>query len=101
VASDGGIHIAALGGVWLTAVFGFAGLSLTPDGPALDPRLPPDWTSLGFRFQWRGRSIKIRIDQTDRCIDAVLETGEPMALFIVRKQYKLIAGQTVRVSIQP
>jgi hypothetical protein len=28
VAIDGGVHIAALGGVWLTAVFGFAGLSL-------------------------------------------------------------------------
>ena len=27
-ALDGGIHIAALGGVWLTAVFGFAGLTL-------------------------------------------------------------------------
>ena len=34
VAIDGGVHIAALGGVWLTAVFGFAGLSLRSDGVA-------------------------------------------------------------------
>ena len=99
VAIDGGIHIAALGGIWLTAVFGFAGLSLTPDGPAIDPRLPSGWTSLGFRFQWRGRSLKIRIDQTERHIEAVLETGEPMTLFIVRQPHRLIAGQALHVSI--
>jgi trehalose/maltose hydrolase-like predicted phosphorylase len=29
-----GVHIAALGGVWLTAVFGFAGLSMHGDGIA-------------------------------------------------------------------
>src|SRR5512132_402012 len=28
----GGLHMAALGGTWLTAVFGFAGLSLQRDG---------------------------------------------------------------------
>ena len=32
VAIDGGVHIAALGGVWMMAVFGFAGLSLRNDG---------------------------------------------------------------------
>jgi len=54
VAIDGGVHIAALGGVWLTAVFGFAGVSLRNDGVAIDPQLPADWNSLGFGFQWRG-----------------------------------------------
>ena len=63
VAIDGGVHIAALGGIWMMAVFGFAGLSLRSDGVAIDPQLPADWSSLGFSFQWRGRRLKIRIDQ--------------------------------------
>jgi trehalose/maltose hydrolase-like predicted phosphorylase len=58
---DGGIHIAALGGIWMTAVLGFAGVSLTNNGIALDPQLPPNWRSLAFGVQWRGRSLKIRI----------------------------------------
>ena len=49
VAIDGGVHIAALGGIWMTAVFGFAGLSLRSDGMAIDPQLPAGWRSLGFR----------------------------------------------------
>ena len=63
MAIDGGIHIAALGGVWLMAVFGFAGLSLRNDGVAIDPQLPAGWSSLGFGLQWRCRRLKMRIDQ--------------------------------------
>ena len=48
VAIDGGVHIAALGGTWMTAVLGFAGLSLRPNGIALDPHLPSGWQSLCF-----------------------------------------------------
>jgi trehalose/maltose hydrolase-like predicted phosphorylase len=33
-AIDGGVHIAALGGIWLMAVFGFAGVSLQNDSVA-------------------------------------------------------------------
>jgi trehalose/maltose hydrolase-like predicted phosphorylase len=51
VAINGGVHIAALGGVWQTAVFGFAGLSLRSDSVAIDPQLPADWDSLAFGFQ--------------------------------------------------
>ena len=58
VAIDGGVHIAALGGIWQTAVLGFAGLSLHSDGIALDPQLPAGWRSLGFGVQWRGRHLK-------------------------------------------
>jgi trehalose/maltose hydrolase-like predicted phosphorylase len=101
VAIDGGIHIAAQGGVWLMAVFGFAGLSLTPDGPALDPRLPPSWSSLGFRFQWRGRSLKIRIGQAVRGIDATLEAGEPLTLFIRGQPFELRGGDTLQVAMPP
>ena len=73
VAIDGGIHIAALGGVWLTAVFGFAGLSLRNDGVAIDPQLPEGWSSLSFGFQWRGRRLTIRIDQAKQYLEATLD----------------------------
>ena len=35
-AIDGGVHIAAQGGIWLTAVCGFAGVSLLDDGLAVE-----------------------------------------------------------------
>ena len=55
----GGVHAAALGGLWQAAVFGFGGLSLGDDGPRLDPRLPPAWRELSFRIRWRGKDYSL------------------------------------------
>jgi kojibiose phosphorylase len=52
-ASDG-IHGASAGGLWMAVVFGFAGLTLTPDGWEARPSLPPEWTRLRFAFRHRG-----------------------------------------------
>jgi kojibiose phosphorylase len=52
----GGVHAAALGGLWQAAVFGFAGLRLTDHGPEYHPNLPPHWGGLSMRFQWRGQT---------------------------------------------
>ena len=51
----GGVHVGALGGLWQAAVFGFAGLCFTDEGPEHRPNLPPSWRNLSMRFQWRGR----------------------------------------------
>jgi trehalose/maltose hydrolase-like predicted phosphorylase len=97
VAIDGGVHIASLGGIWLTAVFGFAGLSLMSDGLALDPRLPETWLSLAFSLQWRGRRLKIRIEQAGHLIEVTLKAGEPMSLIIRGETYQLRGDRTLRV----
>jgi trehalose/maltose hydrolase-like predicted phosphorylase len=98
VAIDGGVHIAALGGVWLMAVFGFAGLSLRSDGVAVDPQLPADWGSLGFGIQWRGQHLKIRIDQAKQYLEATLEEGPPIMLVVSGTSHELHRKQVLRVS---
>ncbi len=50
-----GIHGASAGGLWQAAVFGFAGLKVTPEGWTLNPSLPPGWTRLAFKFFYRGK----------------------------------------------
>ncbi len=51
----GGVHLAALGGLWQAAAFGFAGLRFSENGPALRPNLPPSWSSVSMRCHWRGQ----------------------------------------------
>lgn len=49
-----GIHAASTGGVWQAVIFGFAGVRLTETGPFVEtPHLPPGWTRLKFKLQWR------------------------------------------------
>jgi kojibiose phosphorylase len=50
-----GIHGASAAGTWQAAVFGFAGLRLTPEGWTVTPRLPHHWKRLAFKFFHRGQ----------------------------------------------
>ena len=103
VAIDGGVHIAALGGTWLTAVFGFAGLSLQNDCVRHQPSIHNcrmRWLSLSFGIQWRSHSLRIRIDQTKQRVEATLEAGEPMTLFVSGEPHDLRGDRTLRVSTE-
>jgi trehalose/maltose hydrolase-like predicted phosphorylase len=50
-----GIHAAAAGALWQSLVFGFGGVRFTSGGPVATPRLPSQWTRLGFRMKYRGQ----------------------------------------------
>jgi trehalose/maltose hydrolase-like predicted phosphorylase len=91
----GGLHMAALGGTWLTAVFGFAGLSLQSDGIAFNPKLPASWTALKFGIEWRGRRLRIGIDGTEQLLRATLEAGDPMAVFVKDRRQEVRCDQAM------
>lgn len=99
VAIAGGIHIAAQGGVWMIAVLGLAGLSLRDDGLSFEPRLPAGWRSLNFPVQWRGRQIRIVIDRSVHRLEATLETGAPMAVWVEGDRYELDAAGPLLVNL--
>ncbi|WP_428489082.1 glycosyl hydrolase family 65 protein [Rhodopila sp.] len=86
---DGGVHIAALGGMWMMAVLGFAGLTMDDSGLGLDPHLPDGWRSLAFSVQWRGRHISISVDGDWKTIKMTLTSGEQMAMTIDGEQHPL------------
>jgi trehalose/maltose hydrolase-like predicted phosphorylase len=94
--SAGGVHIATLGGLWQAAVFGFAGLTLLRDAIALDPHLPAGWGSLGFSIQWRGRTLKVRVEQQGE-VSATLQDGDSMKLIVDGKSYELVRGTSLNV----
>ena len=62
----GGVHAAALGGLWQAVIFGFAGLHFGPGGPLLDARLPRNWSGVRFPIQWRGRTLRMNAVRAPR-----------------------------------
>jgi len=88
-AIDGGVHIAALGGIWMMAVLGFAGLTMNESGLGLNPQLPDGWESLAFSVQWRGRHVSVSIDGSRKAIQATLASGEPMVITVGEQQHQL------------
>ena len=57
-----GAHIASIGGTWLALVYGFAGMRDTDGRISFRPRLPEEWSRLGFPLTIRGQRLRIDID---------------------------------------
>lgn len=58
VTAAGGVHIAALGGMWQALAFGFGGMFVEANGLRFEPHVPDDWGELGFTIQWRGSTLR-------------------------------------------
>jgi trehalose/maltose hydrolase-like predicted phosphorylase len=57
----GGLHLAAMGGLWQALVFGFAGVRATTGHLIIDPRLPPQWNALELGLRYRDVPFRMRI----------------------------------------
>ncbi len=89
VNSAGGVHIAAMGGLWMAVMMGFVGLDPVGEELALDPALPEVWQAMAFRLQWRGRVVRLRIDARRRVVGARLERGDALTIRVGRESLTL------------
>ncbi|WP_088008115.1 glycoside hydrolase family 65 protein [Indiicoccus explosivorum] len=72
--SDEGIHAAAIGGIWKTAVSGFGGVRQKDGILEISPRLPAAWHALKFPLLWRGRRLTVEATK-DRLSVSVQDGG--------------------------
>jgi kojibiose phosphorylase len=87
----GGVHAAALGGLWQASVFGIGGTQSRADGLELNPHLLPQWRGLRFRIQWSGRRLEVRVNQQPAVVEVTLEGEEPVALALTGGEQAVIA----------
>ncbi|HEY8484042.1 MAG TPA: glycosyl hydrolase family 65 protein [Longimicrobiales bacterium] len=59
----GGVHAAALGGLWQAVIFGFAGLDFASGRPTVHPHLPPHWRAIRFPILWQGRMMRFNVGE--------------------------------------
>jgi trehalose/maltose hydrolase-like predicted phosphorylase len=64
VTAAGGVHIAALGGMWHALVFGFGGMYIEDAGPRFEPHVPDEWQTLRFSVLWRGEQLRVAAADT-------------------------------------
>jgi trehalose/maltose hydrolase-like predicted phosphorylase len=66
----GGVHLAAMGGLWQAFVFGFAGVRPHADVLRVEPHLPHEWEALELRLRFRGSPLRLRVDRSGVSLDA-------------------------------
>jgi len=75
-----GLHITSMAGTWMSVVEGFGGYRVRDGVPHFNPMLPEDWKSFAFHLHFRGRQLKVKVDEAG--CDVVLRSGEPLTAFV-------------------
>lgn len=58
-----GVHVANMGGTWMSLVYGFAGMRLNNGYLHFAPKLPNKWTELIFKIQYKENLIEVNINK--------------------------------------
>jgi alpha,alpha-trehalose phosphorylase len=90
-----GVHVASVGGVWMTLVYGFGGLRDFDGELSFDPRLPRGWEALRFRLRFHDRQIAIDLDH-ERFRFELLE-GEPLTITVRDRELSLEVDAPLQV----
>lgn len=59
--TDGGLHLACLGGVWMSVFNGFIGFRHYKNEILFNPKLPKAWTEVECKFTYKNSVLKIRV----------------------------------------
>lgn len=70
-----GCHIAAMGGVWMVFVYGFAGLRDYGGQLRFDPRMPPNFEKLRFHLIVGDQLLEVYLTPTTTCYRLCRGTG--------------------------
>jgi trehalose/maltose hydrolase-like predicted phosphorylase len=73
--ASGGVHIAALGGMWQALALGFLGMEPEGEGLRFVPHIPARWGSLEMPIAWRGALL--RVAATPAGVTVTVERGGP------------------------
>jgi trehalose/maltose hydrolase-like predicted phosphorylase len=91
----GGIHIAALGGMWQALALGFLGAQPQDEGLRLDPHIPAHWGELRLPISWRGALLRATA-RPDGGVVLAVERGGPVQVALGDGPWQTLApGQSL------
>ncbi|WP_285766784.1 glycosyl hydrolase family 65 protein [Peribacillus sp. SI8-4] len=85
--SDHGVHAASIGGIWMSAVLGFAGIRVLEGKLRINPKLPKHWNDMKFNMYWKGQPVTLTITQDTLKVKA--ENNELIVFETYGKTYEL------------
>ncbi len=89
--TDDGLHITSMAGTWMSIINGFGGMRIREGKLHLAPFKPESWREYSFCLVFRGRIIKITVD--DRGTSINLEEGEPLDIMLFGESVTIREGK--------
>ncbi len=91
----GGLHLAAMGGVWQALAFGFLGVRTESRRVVVDPHLPSAWHQLSMRFRVLGVPVEVRASHDE----VVITSGAPLQLAVAGTEVEHRGGEPLVVPV--
>ena len=88
--ANGGVHIAALGGIWQALAFGFLGMRPQADGLRFTANVPANWGRLTMRLTYRGSRLRVS-GHPGGTTEVTLEAGPPLNVAIGDGDWQALA----------
>lgn len=84
-----GLHFANFGGTWQAALFGFGGVSITPDFLEISPNLPTTWHTMRFKFYYKQGLFSVIIENKTLKVQTLIAPTTPAQFKIVGNSIQL------------
>ncbi|MCX7847006.1 MAG: hypothetical protein N2595_03105 [bacterium] len=94
-----GLHGTAMGGAWMAAIFGFAGVRMHNGTLHINPRLPSPWRALRFPLTIHGEQLHVHITPQRVHLRAGRSTQLCLPLRIAGQLIELRSGASVSVPL--
>lgn len=88
-----GLHLACMGGAWMTVVHGFAGLRMNNDLLSFTPVIPAQWTGYRFKLHYRNRTLVFSVNRQQ--VSAELLNGEALDVLVSGERLHLSAKEAL------
>lgn len=92
--SDMGIHSAAMGGIWQSAVYGFGGVRVASDALHIRPKLHSKWKQLSFPLVWQGNPLTVTVRPGELSIEN--HGDQPVEVVASGEAVSIAPGGTVK-----
>ena len=93
-----GCHIASMGGTWMVAVYGFAGMRDYDGKITFDPKLPKYINKLRFSLQIRGQLLNVDMTQSEAVYS--LDNGRQLEITHQGRLLRLKQAESVKCAIK-
>jgi kojibiose phosphorylase len=92
-----GIHAASAAGTWQALVSGFGGFGMKNQQMSFDPWLPPGWSGLRFKLQWRGREVAVAIRRGSISLLLSGASDDAEIVTVFGRPYRLHPGTSLEI----
>jgi len=95
-----GIHVGVMGGSFVIAMKGFAGINILDDRVSIEPNLPKQWKNIKFKLAFQDRLISLFITQKAILISVIDQKEDltPLCFEIKGKLHKLSPNKKLQIA---